>query len=487
LPKTIVNPNRTAANRGDADVLLERRGARAPVAARATASRQRQLPFDAAAAAPAKSTAPGPAAKRAGKAAAQSIAHAPSAAGTRSAPRSATARNAAPPVAAGSAATRVVVGSVPPAAAGRSDGSTHDGAPTGATPAAARGAAPAVADAAGNADPAPRPRMSNEPHGMSLHHATANVIARAPASVWRVRTIDRWLPRRRKSRWIIAGSPLLTAMLAVSIVVHLVVLSIHFQSELKRMIDRGPTLEVAIVNAKSDTRPTQPDILAQANLEGGGNTDADRKAKTPLPVLPRQLVAQQEMATATEEIEAMEKRATELMTQLRNTPMPSFTVSAPEQTSERAADVPTAAELTQRALESMRLEAQVAKEMDAYQKRPKRRFVGARAEEYRFARYVEDWRLKVERIGNLNYPEAARQMKLYGSLILSVSIRADGSLESVEITRSSGQRVLDAAAVRIVEMAAPYAPLPSDVQRDTDVLVITRTWSFTRGEELKSE
>ena len=102
----------------------------------------------------------------------------------------------------------------------------------------------------------------------------------------------------------------------------------------------------------------------------------------------------------------------------------------------------------QRTLEAMRLEAQIAKDMDAYQKRPKRRFIGARAEEYRFARYVEDWRLKIERIGNLNYPEAARKQKLYGSLLLTVSIRADGSVENVEVNRTSGNRILDAAAVQ---------------------------------------
>ena len=71
---------------------------------------------------------------------------------------------------------------------------------------------------------------------------------------------------------------------------------------------------------------------------------------------------------------------------------------------------------------------------------PKRKFVGARTREYRFARYVEDWRIKVERIGNLNYPEAARKGKLYGNLQLTVSIRADGSLESIEINRSSGEK-----------------------------------------------
>ena len=93
--------------------------------------------------------------------------------------------------------------------------------------------------------------------------------------------------------------------------------------------------------------------------------------------------------------------------------------------------------------------------MDAYQKRPKRRFIGARAEEYRFARYVEDWRLKVERIGNLNYPEAARAQKLYGSLLLTTGIRADGSIESIVVERSSGKRILDLAASHIVQMGGP--------------------------------
>ena len=153
----------------------------------------------------------------------------------------------------------------------------------------------------------------------------------------------------------------------------------------------------------------------------------------------------------------------------------------------RGQGTPTANEMMQRTLDAMRLEAQIAKDMDAYQKRPKRRFVGARAEEYRFARYVEDWRLKVERVGNLNYPEAARQNKFYGSLLITVSIRADGTVENVEINRSSGNRVLDAAAVQIVRMAAPYAQFPPDIRRDTDVLHVTRTWTFTKADELVSQ
>ncbi len=277
---------------------------------------------------------------------------------------------------------------------------------------------------------------------------------------------------------------LLAWTLGLSVAIHLVVLSIHFAPRVMKDLGRGPPIEVALVNAKTKEAPVKADVLAQANLDGGGNTDKNRRAKSPLPVLPKDS-AQNEITVATQRLEELERKAKELLTAMRAAQSVAIAPQAPV-TAEQP-DLPTSNEMMQRTLEAMRLEAQIAKDMDAYQKRPKRRFVGARAEEYRFARYVEDWRLKVERIGNLNYPEAARQNKLYGSLLLTVSIRADGSIEGVEVSKSSGQRILDAAAVKIVEMAAPYATFPPDIRRDTDVLHITRTWSFTKADELISQ
>jgi protein TonB len=143
--------------------------------------------------------------------------------------------------------------------------------------------------------------------------------------------------------------------------------------------------------------------------------------------------------------------------------------------------------LVQKALEMARLEAQINKNWDAYQKLPRRKFIGARTQEYRFAQYIEDWRIKVERIGNLNYPEQARRQHIFGKLQLSVSIRADGSVESIDVSRSSGKPLLDAAAMRIVKLAAPFSPLPPSITKDTDVLTITRTWSFTSSDRMESE
>jgi protein TonB len=278
---------------------------------------------------------------------------------------------------------------------------------------------------------------------------------------------------------------LLIAAVTISVLIHLVVLTIHFRPfDLKPRNDKGPPLEVALVNAKTVAKPAKADILAQANLDGGGNTDANRRARTPLPVLPKPAPDQQ-VAVATQKVEALEKQTRELMTQLRNQAVPQ-SLKTPTDVAEKT-DLPTANELMQKTLEAMRLEAQIARDMEAYQKRPKRRFIGARAEEYRFARYVEDWRLKVEQVGNNNYPEAARQKKLYGSLLLTVSIKADGSLENVEINRGSGSRILDAAAVKIVEMSAPFAAFPPEIKRDTDILHITRTWTFTKADTLEGQ
>ena len=283
------------------------------------------------------------------------------------------------------------------------------------------------------------------------------------------------------------GNRRLATFVTLSLALHGVAIAIHFSPfDPRTLLDREPPLEITLVNARSAGKPARADLLAQANLDGGGNTDANRRAKTPLPVTPKELPAKDvSLPAAPPAAEAPPETRTEFLTRMRG-PNASPQAVAPPPDPAQPTDSPTANEMMQRALEALRLEAQIAKEWDTYQKRPKRTFIGASAQEYRFARYVEDWRLKVERVGNMNYPEAARQMKLYGSLQLSVSIRKDGSLENVEVMKSSGHRVLDAAAVRIVQMAAPFSAFPADVRRDTDVLNITRTRTFTKGDELQS-
>jgi protein TonB len=240
-------------------------------------------------------------------------------------------------------------------------------------------------------------------------------------------------------------------------------------------------LEVVLVNGKSRTRPANATKMAQNNLEGGGNTTDDRHAKTPFPTLGDSEQFSPEQSA--HRVKQLEQEAKRLLTQLKS----NYSVARETDIKQPVSSESSGEDLVTRSLTMARLEAEINKNTDAYENLPKRKFVGARTQEYRYAQYVEDWRSKIERIGNMNYPQQARNEKIYGKLTLTVSIRADGTVESVEINRSSGQRILDAAAMRIVKLAAPYAVFPPDIRKETDILSITRTWQFTTNDHLESQ
>lgn len=288
--------------------------------------------------------------------------------------------------------------------------------------------------------------------------------------------------------WIFDPSSRLDVAIFISIIFHAVVLfGVTFKLPTPKIENAITPLEVVLVNSKSISKPYKADTLAQANLDGGGNTDDNRRAKTPFPLSPKHKQSI-DVTKAKQKTKQLEQEAKKLMTAV-NSKQSIHQSNSRLEKSEQAKKIPDAFDLIQRSREIIRLEAQIAKDYEAYQKRPKRKFIGARTKEYRFARYVEDWRVKVERIGNLNYPEAAKRDRLYGHLQLTVGIMADGNLESIEINRSSGKKILDEAAINIVKLAGQngFAPFPPDISRDTDILHITRTWVFTRSDELVSK
>jgi len=270
--------------------------------------------------------------------------------------------------------------------------------------------------------------------------------------------------------------------LLASAAVHGMVLSTQFVQINPRLFeDPNLPMEVVLVNAKTADSPLNPDALAQVNLAGGGNTDEDRRLKSPLPAS-SQTQTGSEQAALQARVTELEQQAKALLTQLRpNGQLQERPPAAQPTPPQPAID---ASQLNLQAREMAQLQARISQQWDEYQRRPKRAFVGANVREYAFARYVEDWVTKVERVGNVNYPEAARRQGLYGSLKLTVSIHADGRIEKVDIDRSSGSKILDTAAIRIVELAAPYARFPDDMREKADILSITRTWTFTRSDQL---
>ena len=278
----------------------------------------------------------------------------------------------------------------------------------------------------------------------------------------------------------------LGAALGISILLHGALLSMHFKfPDPLRWKSANQPLEVMLVNAKTRERPSRPEVLAQSNLNRGGSVDQDRRAKTPLPVTtPRK--PGKDVFDAQRRMRELEVQQQRLLAQARESASRVPAEAPRPAPSEQPATQPSGRDLADASLAMMRLEAEIEKRIQEYQKRPRKKFIGANAAEYRFAQYEEDWRNKVERLGTLNYPPEARG-KLYGNLRLTVTIRPDGHVESIELDRSSGLKVLDAAAFKIVRMASPYAAFPPDIRRDTDLLVITRTWFFGQGDKIWTE
>ncbi len=327
----------------------------------------------------------------------------------------------------------------------------------------------------------PLPRRAKHPRRGSWAGAVDRLDARVAELERRIAGFDRRYAQMTIPTRIGAAG-------GISLLVHaFVIFGLTFTvPDLRGLQNMAPALDVVLVNTKSQTKPAKADALAQHNLDGGGNTDAKQRASSPLPAI-TQDTQTTELQQAKKRVAELEREARQLLARAGVSQVDSAPAkAAPQPTPEKAPEI-DGTELMQRSLAIARLEAQIGRDWNAYQERPRRKFVGARTQEYRFARYIEDWRQKIERIGEMNYPQAARDQRIYGSLVATVSIRADGSLERIQIDRSSGNKVLDDATVQIVKMAAPYAALPPDIARDTDVLHISRTWSFTRADQFVSQ
>ncbi len=296
--------------------------------------------------------------------------------------------------------------------------------------------------------------------------------------------MPRKLPALRLPHYL-ADLPRIHLALAVSIAAHALLLTIGFSFPSAPREFKDKALEIVLVNSKSRTRPQDAQALAQANLDGGGNVDDKRRAKTPLPPAPSSKTGNR-LEEAQQRVRDLARQQRELMAQAVK-PAP---VAGGQTERQPAPEAPQATlsgrDLATSALAMVHLQAEIDRNVEAYNKRPRRQFVGARASEYRFAQYVEDWRQKVERVGTLNYPQGARG-SVYGAVVITVVLLADGRVERIEVNRSSGHKLLDDGARRIIQMAGPYAPFPPDIRADTDILEITRTIFFTRDDTVRSQ
>lgn len=274
----------------------------------------------------------------------------------------------------------------------------------------------------------------------------------------------------------------------VVLILHLVIIiGVSFSAYSRNKIP--PTIEVTLAQHADNAAPENADYLAQHHQEASGTLDkkaelttdkradfADTSIREVEPDKQKrkaisEIVDNQQIVSTTKKTD---KKA-ELKKPTKETEV------RPQQTGEDEEETVTNSEIAS-------LQAKLAQQRQAYAKRPRIKTLTSVATRASVdAEYLNLWQEKIELIGNLNYPAEARRQKIYGQLRLVVSLLPDGSIHNIEVLQSSGQRILDDAAIRIVRLAAPFAPFPPELRKDVDRLEIIRTWKFEKGDKLSSQ
>lgn len=246
------------------------------------------------------------------------------------------------------------------------------------------------------------------------------------------------------------------------------------------------TLEVTLSTFKSAEKPKEADFIAQDNQQGSGTLEHKAAPTTTEQALFQDSTVKRVTPPASPPQSQLKEAAPKAAIATR-TPQPQKTPVKREEAPPEPEGRPTPVfDSSQLSSEIASLEAELANDIQQYAKRPKiHRLNAASTMRDKGAWYKDEWRKKIERIGNLNYPDEARRQRIYGHLRLLVTINRDGTLHEVQVLESSGQALLDQAALRIVRLAAPFAPFSGDLA-EFDRLEIIRTWRFERGDRLSS-
>ena len=300
-------------------------------------------------------------------------------------------------------------------------------------------------------------------------------------------------------------------------------------------------LDITLVKQQTEQAPEEASYLAQVNNEGGGETDEKSPEPTPelaVPIAEEAPASTDPVSPAVTELDPVpvepvnpepvvepdppvepstpaeapaekvvpeppaEKTVVEAKPEPKTTSKKVTAENADrkvetseivaEETVEETAEITpniSGAELIARARSEIgSLQSTLEYNSRALSETPKKRRISAATKEYSAAAYMRAWAMKVERIGNMNYPQEAKDKGVNGSLMLSVDIKPDGSVppDGIVVSRSSGHKVLDDAAVRIVRLGAPYAAIPEDVLKNNDMLTIIRTWKFESARGLSA-
>jgi len=263
----------------------------------------------------------------------------------------------------------------------------------------------------------------------------------------------------------------------------IVILGVTFSIAPAAPAPQSPTLDVIIVQNQKPSENKDAKYLAQVSQQGGGESDEK--------VRPRDLFTAPTLATdpgmalqtSMQQVASLDQPAA---VQLLHQASSDYQVAIDDTVSDKKAPSKEQ-QSNQREMLSARLSEEISMMIENYAERPKVKYMNSSTKEFLPARYMRDWINRVERIGNLNYPDKARRDRLSGTLVLDVTINAKGELLNTELRRSSGHQILDDAAQRIVKLAAPFPAFPDKLRQEADVIHITRSWEFLASNELRSQ
>ena len=269
----------------------------------------------------------------------------------------------------------------------------------------------------------------------------------------------------------ISSADKLSLTFFVAGIVHaLVILGVGFDVDKPTSV--GKMLEIVLVKSVENERPDKADYLAQENQLGSGEAEekgVNQQQSTPQPSPKDPVIseAKKDQQAKPQAQKVLLQAESKVAIEAGNIPVPDEEKTL------------TVADLLRQNEEIAMLQAEVSEAITSYSRRPRKLHINSiNAHKYKAASYEAAWQRKVEKVGNLNYPGEVRRKKLSGTLVLSVELHADGNLKKIIVNRRSGHKIIDDAAINIVKLSAPFAPLPIDLQKEVDILVITRTWQF---------
>ena len=274
------------------------------------------------------------------------------------------------------------------------------------------------------------------------------------------------------------NSPLALALL-LSLAVHAVLLTVRFVApEQFNRVFKDTALEVILVNAQSQERPEHAQAIAQANLAGGGDV-AQGRATSPMPYSALTRIGD-DFEERQRQIDALQERQTTLLTQLRQR-----LAALPEFDPREAAQQQAREQQEQKRKQLLKQLAELEKRINEENARPKKRYISPATKEAAYAVYYDALRHKVEEKGTENFPEVGGR-KLYGDLIMVLTINHDGQVLETEIVQSSGQQDLDRRAQAIAYASGPFGSFTPAMRAQADQIVVVARFSFTRDQVLQA-